>query len=77
MEVTSVTVSNEWFAILVFFVVAVMVEQWRALEVRYALRSAPMKGQRAPLPPDEPSRTFRTVIWRCRSRSSEVSGQIG
>ena len=57
--------------------VAVMVEQWRALEARYALRSPPTKGQRAPLPPDEPSRTFRTVIWRCRSRLLEVSGQVG
>ena len=32
-------------------------------ETRNALRPAPTKGQRATLPPDEPDRAFRTVIW--------------
>ena len=41
-------------------------------EVRPALR--PTKGQRAPLPPDEPIRTIRMVIWFRRSKEMEVSG---
>ena len=74
MEATGVNVSTTIRYNTCLFVVAVVMRQWRVSVARYALRSAPTKGQRATLPPDEPIRTFRMVIWFHRSKEMEVSG---